>query len=599
MRLAPTIRFLNSSSPAKALHRFAVYHVAGVPRSAAPHYKSLRLITHTAKRHAHTSVPRARWSPSRIGVASFAGAVGLGAAISFTLSPRIQLQAAVDHESMPAVAIGKDNSSELDERLAVKSKSASELLLNFMVLQMCTISPLVNIAPMAISLAEQLHVAAPVYWLIKNTFFAYFCGGETADDCISKMNALKAAGVGSILDLSMEVDEHDSDTGLTINWNDRAEQVKQHMHKCIETAAVLPNSFAAVKITALTDPQLLKKMSSIIASTRRAFEKATAETGASKISYPEFRKMLTHPARDETAIRSLFIAADADRDGKIDLIDLETAVTFANASVKNLLTDDVFSEKDVQDYKLLMERAREVAANAAKLNVSLMIDAEQTYFQPAIDHVAIHLSSEFNTIKGTQRPTVFTTYQMYLKDAYGRLVQDVHRAERNGYRFAAKLVRGAYMESERKRAKELGLADPICDGIEATHASYDKGVNLLLDRLEAWAAKQSKSPPPVTFMVASHNRNSTFRARDRLMSADKRLSEYVSFGQLLGMCDATSLQLARQGLLSYKYVPYGPVKDVVPYLVRRAAENSSALGEAKREKAIVLREIWYRARGAV
>jgi proline dehydrogenase len=205
-----------------------------------------------------------------------------------------------------------------------------------------------------------------------------------------------------------------------------------------------------------------------------------------------------------------------------------------------------------------------------------MIDAEQTYFQPAIDSVALHLQERYNNTPHASGPLIFNTYQMYLKDALGRLQQDYIRAQRNGYVLAAKLVRGAYMVSERKRALELGLEDPICNGIEATHTSYNAGVDFMLGEManQRGSIKSedtiiSMKNSPVVLFVASHNKDSVIRTCERMQDLGvSPQSELVMFGQLMGMCDQISYTLGQYGYGIYKYVPYGPIHHVIPYLIR-------------------------------
>jgi len=194
--------------------------------------------------------------------------------------------------------------------------------------------------------------------------------------------------------------------------------------------------------------------------------------------------------------------------------------------------------------------------------------------------VALHLQEHYNHTPHADGPLIYNTYQMYLKDALGRLQQDYTRAQRNGYILAAKLVRGAYMVSERKRATELGLEDPICDGIEATHTSYNAGVDFMLGEMTRKqkliaedktqdASSLSLKNSPVVLFVASHNKDSVMRTCDRLQNLGlSPQSGLVMFGQLMGMCDQISYTLGQHGYGIYKYVPYGPIHHVIPYLIR-------------------------------
>ena len=229
-----------------------------------------------------------------------------------------------------------------------------------------------------------------------------------------------------------------------------------------------------------------------------------------------------------------------------------------------------------------------LARTAKELDVKLMIDAEQTYFQPAISRLAMELMKVYNV----DRPIIFNTYQCYLKEAFNNLSIDMSFAEREGFYFGAKLVRGAYMDFERKRAEEIGYSDPINPTYEATTRMYDRVVGECLNTISA--------DKKVVVMVASHNEESVNFTTERMKQLgiypkDKR----VYFGQLLGMCDRLSFKLGLEGYPVYKYVPFGPVKEVLPYLSRRAYENSSMLSNTHKEVKLLKDELKFRLKGGV
>lgn len=239
----------------------------------------------------------------------------------------------------------------------------------------------------------------------------------------------------------------------------------------------------------------------------------------------------------------------------------------------------------------------EIATLASDNKVRLLIDAEQTYYQPAIDNYVLSLQKQFNAAKDYDEPIIFNTYQCYLKDAKDRVATDLDRAHRGGYHFAAKFVRGAYMIAERERAEALGYESPIHDTLEDTHRCYNETAEMALrDRAE----KGTKGE----VMIASHNRQSVEQIIERMIELDikvrsneermqrrvhnqirSRVSNAVHsswqpdsgalhFAQLLGMRDDLSFSLGKAGYNAYKYVPYGLVSEVMPYLIRRAQENS-------------------------
>lgn len=161
-----------------------------------------------------------------------------------------------------------------------------------------------------------------------------------------------------------------------------------------------------------------------------------------------------------------------------------------------------------------------------------------------------------------------------------RLELDLRKSRRYGYKLGAKLVRGAYMVQERARAAEMGYPDPIWPTLEDTHRCYNAAWATLLEEIKAGRGAE--------VMVASHNETSIKQVVARMdeLGLDRATSG-VFFGQLLGMCDHVSLSLGQSGYRAFKYIPYGPVDQVIPYLLRRAQENSSLLGGAAKERRLL------------
>ncbi|KAG0046196.1 hypothetical protein BGZ83_008612 [Gryganskiella cystojenkinii] len=526
-------------------------------------------------------------------------------------------------------------------RIGVEKKSNADIMLSMFVYKLCTFQLLVDMAPKLISLAEMLHVTPPVYWFVRKTFFAQFCGGESADDCIGTMTTLRNAGINSILDLSVEADldeeelKHQSPSEIRTRYNESADNIAHQISECIETASSMAKSFAAIKITAMGSPLLLKQVSVTLNALESSF-KTMDQDRDGKVTKEEFRqlvKMLPSPQLNkdqslEAMADTLFEEADRDQDGKVDWVDFSATLSMNRDETRSLFqktrsdaTTSVpgLDQEDLEDYKRLLVRMETLCDQAEKTHTRIMIDAEQTYFQPAIDSVALHLQERYNRNETSDDqetavagPLIFNTYQMYLRDALGRLQQDYTRAQRNGYVLAAKLVRGAYMVSERRRAQELGLEDPICPGIEATHASYNAGVDFMLGemmktrdqlgqkRIEGGSASSSSSSStsltlkssPVVLFVASHNKDSVIRTCERMQEFDlSPQSGLVMFGQLMGMCDQISYTLGQHGYGIYKYVPYAPLHSILPYLVRRAQENSSVLGGVEVERRLLWEEL--------
>ncbi|KAF9942503.1 hypothetical protein BGZ67_001485 [Mortierella alpina] len=528
-------------------------------------------------------------------------------------------------------------------RIAGAKKSTSELLRSLFVYKMCSWSLLVDLAPMLIRLAEWVHFTLLVYWIVRKTFFTQFCGGETAEDCVDTMNSFKQAGINSILDLSIldlsieaALDDSDLAQGnlkpeTRARFNKSADDVASSVSTCIATASAMPKSFVAIKVTALVSPLLLQKISNTLNAMEHCF-RSLDQDGDGRMSLREFgtwMSMLPSPtatvqpdASLETIVERLFREADKDGDGYVDWVDVactislsrkETQAVFTaeqSASNKLELIPGLCSE-DLEDYRRLLKRVERLCDQAKEAQTRLMMDAEQTYFQPAIDAMTLHLQERYNRTRHPGGPLIYNTYQMYLKDALGRLQRDFARAQRNDYVLAVKLVRGAYMVSERKRALELGLEDPICNGIEATHHSFNAGLDFVLTELarplrqgavseqgvdhQGSCMQPTLSSSRVLLVVASHNMDSTIRTCEQMQELGlEPRSGLVMFGQLKGMCDHMSYTLGMHGYGVYKYVPYGPIHHVIPYLIRRAQENASVLEGAVVERALIWEELQRR-----
>lgn len=228
-------------------------------------------------------------------------------------------------------------------------------------------------------------------------------------------------------------------------------------------------------------------------------------------------------------------------------------------------------------WKSAMRRVREICEYAENIGQPVFIDAEETWIQNAIDEMAEKMMEEFNR----ERPIVYTTAQLYRKDKLDYIKTKHSKAERDGYYFAVKLVRGAYMEKERERAQEKGYPDPIQPDKAATDDAFDSAVAYCIEHIDK-----------IAFVNGTHNEASTQKMA-RLMD-QKGLPvdhPHCNFSQLFGMSDNLSYILAANDYNVSKYVPYGPVKDAVPYLIRRAEENTSVTGQMSRELELISREM--------
>eukprot|EP00602_Paraphysomonas_sp_CaronLab_P001692 CAMPEP_0185033924 /NCGR_PEP_ID=MMETSP1103-20130426/23340_1 /TAXON_ID=36769 /ORGANISM="Paraphysomonas bandaiensis, Strain Caron Lab Isolate" /LENGTH=403 /DNA_ID=CAMNT_0027570369 /DNA_START=420 /DNA_END=1631 /DNA_ORIENTATION=+ len=349
------------------------------------------------------------------------------------------------------------------------------------------------------------------------------------------------------------------------------------------------NGFVAIKCTALTDPKLLEKMSTTVTELRNLFLKFDID-GSGFITKDEFRKQYErHFSGSGAEVEEVFRMLDSDQDGMVDYVSWSNIITIedlykltSHCKVKGPLFNATFTTEEREMLLRMRTRLNTLAELASKMDVHMMIDAEHTYFQPAIDNIAYTLMNSYNQNKAV----IFTTYQMYLTDSMGRLLTDLKRAELGNYYFAAKLVRGAYMELERKRAEDMGYKDPIQPSKQATDDNYNEGVAEVLRRI--------RDGKKVELMIASHNQSSVENTI-RMMSEHGIPNDGpVHFAQLMGMADHLTYGLGKQKYKAYKYVPYGQVKEVMPYLTRRAIENSGMLGGAKLEIQMFRAEILRR-----
>jgi len=223
------------------------------------------------------------------------------------------------------------------------------------------------------------------------------------------------------------------------------------------------------------------------------------------------------------------------------------------------------------------KRVTEVAQKVYDKGLILMIDAEESWIQNYVEGVVQRLMERFNR----ERPVIFTTYQMYRHDALEKLTLSLAIATNEGYYYGVKLVRGAYMEKERERAEEMGYKSPI----HADKASVDKDYNESL-------AFCIKHVDRVAVCGGTHNEESSRYLAQLMEEANLAKNDpRVYFSQLLGMSDNISFSLSKAGYNVAKYVPYGPVEKVLPYLFRRAEENTSIAGQSGREYLLVKKEL--------
>ncbi|RKP18101.1 ARPC4-domain-containing protein, partial [Rozella allomycis CSF55] len=475
--------------------------------------------------------------------------------------------------------------------MAFRNKSTFNLLISLTVYKLCSFQSLIRISPKLISATEKLKLNGPLYWMIRHTFFKHFCGGENEKDVIPTIKSLHSENIGSILDLSVESDlVHEGGNKSLMYESIRLKQddIAAKIIKGIEIARNVPQSFVALKVTSLVPPILLESISKVLKGIDSSLNSIVVDPG--NITYEEFEKIVLHLPNGDSICKSDIVTLyeNIEESGIVDCLQVKAFLHPLNSDIsyffikKDLLTNDC-----IQELKTAIQRLDNINSFAKENGVKLMYDAEQSYFQPAIDLLTFYFSKSWN--KSTNLPIIFSTYQMYLKESFSKLKNDVKLSQRFDYTFAAKIVRGAYMVSENNLAQTLSRPKIIHESIEDTHKSYDDAVSFLLDM-------KKSSRNGIQFMVATHNISSmtkTIKKAEDLSLSIKDDSS-VSFGQLLGMCDFMSYDLSRKGYKVYKYVPYGPLQEVIPYLMRRAQENSSILGTSGHDQYFIRQELQNR-----
>lgn len=226
------------------------------------------------------------------------------------------------------------------------------------------------------------------------------------------------------------------------------------------------------------------------------------------------------------------------------------------------------TQKEQDEWSRIEARFHKVCKLAVEKDVPLLIDAEESWMQKAADELIEKLMEIYNTKKAI----VFNTLQMYRHDRFEYLKNLHKRAQEKDFHVGLKVVRGAYMEKERERAEEKGYPSPICINKKATDENYDKATKYMMEGSK------------MALFVGTHNEDSSYLAmelakQNNVQENDQRLW----FGQLFGMSDHISYNLANEGYNVAKYLPFGPVRDVMPYLIRRAEENTSVAGQTSRE----------------
>ncbi len=243
---------------------------------------------------------------------------------------------------------------------------------------------------------------------------------------------------------------------------------------------------------------------------------------------------------------------------------------------EKLGAQETLTASEQKEWDRIVERFDTVCKIAHQKNVALLIDAEESWMQDAADDLVTEMMRRYNK----EKAIVFNTLQMYRWDRLDYLEKLHEKAKAEDFYIGMKLVRGAYMEKENIRAEEKGYPSPICVSKEATDINYDASVHYMIEHLDA-----------MSIFAGTHNEESSYRLMQLMQEKHIRKNDpRIWFGQLYGMSDNISYNLASNGYNVAKYLPFGPVRDVMPYLIRRAEENTSVAGQTSRELKLIKTE---------
>uniref|UniRef100_A0A3B3ZP53 Proline dehydrogenase n=1 Tax=Periophthalmus magnuspinnatus TaxID=409849 RepID=A0A3B3ZP53_9GOBI len=409
---------------------------------------------------------------------------------------------------------------------AFQVKTMGELLRALGVFRLCSFPLLVNNCGTLMSIARRLLGKRGFSLFVRPTVYAQFVAGENETEIFHSMQKMSLLGLRPMLAVPIEEDLGES-TG-----EKRYENNMEAMLECVHIShsnAWSKDPMMQLKVTALLSPELCVKLTTLMAQK------------------------------------------------PYDLNELIRAMDGEPISFHGL------DEKENAHLLCGLRRLNKIA-EASVNKVRVLVDAEYTYMNPALSLVTMAMMKKFNK----NDAWIWNTYQCYLKESKSLILEAISLSKKEGFCLGVKLVRGAYMDKERKLAQKEGRHDPIHNSWEDTNDSYNGSLNAMLEVI-------SEQPERYKIIVATHNEASVRVAAQRMVELGIRKDGgSVCFGQLLGMCDHVSLTLAKEGYVIYKSVPYGSVDDTLPYLVRRAQENRTVLQGIRKERDLLRQELHRR-----
>ena len=280
---------------------------------------------------------------------------------------------------------------------------------------------------------------------------------------------------------------------------------------------------------------------------------------------------------DKTIARNLEAIAFAGKNKSVKALCIKITGFARFGLFEKIQNAEKLTAEEKKEFTAVKKRFEKLCEAAFENEVALYVDVEESWIQNPLDELVEEAMSKYNR----KQCIVFNTFQMYRWDRLDYLQQQIERANAGNYFLGAKLVRGAYMEKERVRAVEMSYDSPIHKNKKAVDKDFDEAIKICLSNIKR-----------VYLCVASHSEPSNLYAMKQM---DKMKIEHSShkiyFSQLYGMGDNMTFNQAKLGFNATKYLPYGPVRDVIPYLMRRAQENTSVAGQTGRELSLINKEI--------
>ena len=261
---------------------------------------------------------------------------------------------------------------------------------------------------------------------------------------------------------------------------------------------------------------------------------------------------------------------------------LDYTVFKPTAVASSVILNKVTEEKELSSFEKglyirIVDRFDIICKTAFENQIKILVDAEESWLQDAIDDIVLKMMIKYNT----DNTIVYNTSQMYRHDRLKYLKELKKKSIENKFQIGIKLVRGAYIEKENRRAKKYSYKSPICESKHATDTNFNEGANFILSNLDNFS-----------LFCGSHNEKSIYNILDIMRESKMQNNNpKIWFGQLYGMSDNISFNLAEEGYNVIKYLPFGPIKEVIPYLIRRAEENTSVKGQTSRELELIKKEL--------